>query len=574
MQHRRWWLLAILAIALLLRVFRVTWGLPDFIPPDGLNYYIRPAARLVALGELVPPSFVHSPLFVYTIGLVDFAYTALTGESIDLSPRPLRPGLGGILPPNDVGLLGSLEFPPQLTNLILAARAFCVVVATLSVGVLYLLTRRLAGDRAALLASAAFALSPLHVLESHRVNADGLMILLALSTAHLSVLSLQRRDRRGIVAAFALAGVTAAIRYNGLAIVTLPTWVVLRWPGAAAAQRLRLLIAGGAAVSVVLVIGLLPALFDWERFKSVVVALFSAGFVASGNFDLSGDGWVYNRYVYQLVATLPYSLGWAVYISSLLGLALLARFNRPVFGIVLAAIVPFFLVQGASLTVEHRYYQLMLPFLALTAGVALDEAAARWRSGRWVVCAVLVYTAALTGSHCLRLGLAPQRAIAELVHLRASDADADGALAIAYPGPVDLLFDPLRTQIRRGVASVHHIPHLAGDSLEAMPEPMSEEELTQRLREWLASKRIELIVLPDWQEDIAARSSGRPVNARKVYALLANGALGYRQVAEHRTGFLTEALYTWPDPLLETHRALGILGYKLFVRTETTQGAG
>ncbi|HER20074.1 MAG TPA: hypothetical protein ENO14_03410, partial [Chromatiales bacterium] len=390
--RRRRWLLAIVVAGVLLRVYRLSWGLPDFIPPDSLNYYIRPAARLVAAGELVPPSFVHTPLFMYTIGMVDFVWSATAGEPIDLGPRPLRKGIGGLLPAEG-GMLGSQDFPPQLTALIVVARAFCVATAPLSIVALYLLARRLIGVRAALFASAAFALSPLHVLESHRVNADGLMILFALLAAHRTVVAMQKQNRRGLLAGFALAGVSGAVRYNGLAIATLPAWAAIRWPGASGGERFRLLVLGSSIVAAVLAIGLLPAVFDWQRFQSSVAALFSVGFVAGGNLDLSGEGWVYHRYVYQLVATLPYSLGWPVYLCSLIGFPILARSRPAATAIVLAAIVPFFLVQGAGLTVEHRYYQLLLPFLAVTAGVTLNALVTRWKSlGIAAACAVLAYT--------------------------------------------------------------------------------------------------------------------------------------------------------------------------------------
>lgn len=564
----RGWLLAIVAVGLALRLYRLSWGLPDFIPPDSLNYYIRPAARLVAAGEIIPPSFVHTPLFVYTIGLVDFVWSVTVGGPIDLEPRALRKGLGGLLPEGGAGLLGSQDFPPQLTSLILVARLFCVATATLSIAVLYLLGRRLVGARAALFASAAFALSPLHVLESHRVNADGLMVLFALLAAHRTVVAMQERSRRGVLAGFALAGLTGAVRYNGLAIATLPAWAALRWPGATLAARLRLLCVGAASLAAVLAISLVPALFEWERFWKAIVALFSAGLVAGGNFDLSGDGWVFRRYLYELVATLPYSLGWPVYVASLIGFAILASANRAALAAVLAAIGPFFLVQGAGLTVEHRYFALMLPFLCITAGVTLDVLAARWKGlGVATAVAVIGYTAILSASHCNRIGLGPQRAIAERIHRHARQArDAGRTIGVGYPGPVDLLFDPLRTQINDPGVRLHHLPHFSrDDQISAEVRAMSDEELAADLRRWAASKDVGVIVVPDWQDGVVARARRSRSHAARLFALLEDGSLGFRLEAVERTGFLTESLYVWPDPLLETHRALGILGYKLFV---------
>jgi len=567
---RHWWLFAILVTGLVFRFWRLSWGLPDFEPPDSVNYYIRPAARLVAAGELVQSSFIHTPIFVYTIGLIDFVWSRTVGGPIDLGPRMLQDGLGSILPSGRQGLLGPMDMPPQVATLVLLARGYSALTATLSLGVLYLLARRMVGVRAALLATAVFALSPLHVLESHRANADGLMILLALVTAHRAVVALQRGRPRGLLAAFAVAGVTAAVRYNGLAIATLPAWVAITWPVARASMRVGLLFRGSLVLAFVLAIGLLPAAFNWERFLSQIVTLFSTGFVTGGNLDLSGEGWVFNRYVYQLVAVFPYALGWPAYLCSLVGLFLLARSSPRSFGILLAAIVPFFLVHGASRTVEPRYFQFLIPFLALAAGVTLDTlVAARRRFGIAFAVLVLGYTAMLAGSHSARLGRGPQRAVADLLHARAQSAtEAGRTLGIAYPGPIDLLFDPVRTQVQDPTIRLHHLPHVVDERSDpSSSERLSDEQLAENMRQWVATMDVDVVVLPSWQEGVVLRSGRTDSNAARVYRYLGDGTLPFRQVAHFRDGFFTERLYIWPDPLLNGHRATGILGYKVFVKT-------
>lgn len=572
---RRLWLAGILAVGLALRVYRLSWGLPDFIPPDSLNYFIRPAARLVAAAEFIPPSFAHTPLFVYTIGLVDFAWSHTVGEPIDLSPRPLQKGLGGLRPSKGRSLLGSQELSPQLTELILLARGFCALAATLSIAVVYLVARRLAGTRAALFAAAAFAFCPLHVLESHRVNADGVTILLALLTAHRAVVADQTRSRRGLLAAFAIAGVTGAMRYNGLAIITVPMWTALRWP-AKFRERARLLLSGIAIASATVAVGLLPVAFGWQRFERVFGAMAAAGFAQGGNIDLSGGGWIYTRYVYQLAVTLPYSMGWALYLCALAGLLVLAKSKPRSLGVVLAAVVPFFLVQGAALAVEHRYYQFLLPFLALPAGVALDELmVVRKRIGIATAAVVLGYTAALSGSQCLRLGLGPQQMLAAFIDVKAREASAAGrTLGMAYPGGPDLLYDPIRTQIQNPTVRLRYVPFVSRRYVrESSEHPPSQAELTRQVREWVVNKDIDVILLPSWQENIVRRS-GRNRTAARFYDQLARGTFGFRPVAEFRSRFFTEGLYTWADPMLSTHRATGILGYKVFVKTREGPNPG
>ena len=41
---------------------------------------------------------------------------------------------------------------------------------------------------------------------------------------------------------------------------------------------------------------------------------------------------------------------------------------------------------------------------------------------------------------------------------------------------------------------------------------------------------------------------------------------GFRLAGDFRTRYWTQGLYTWGDPMLDTHWETGITGYKVFVR--------
>ena len=51
-----------------------------------------------------------------------------------------------------------------------------------------------------------------------------------------------------------------------------------------------------------------------------------------------------------------------------------------------------------------------------------------------------------------------------------------------------------------------------------------------------------------------------------LFRELQRGGLGFRAAGDFRTSFLTEALYTWGDPTLDTHWETALAGYKVFVR--------
>src|SRR5438552_5705561 len=120
----------VIAVATTLRAIHLAWGLPSFDHPDSLIYFVQPAAQLVAARQLVPPQFVHPPGLVYALGLVYLLWSTLSSHAIILT----NPG-----------------FTAELPTLVLVGRAVCSGIGVASVAVLYLLARRLAGTRAALL---------------------------------------------------------------------------------------------------------------------------------------------------------------------------------------------------------------------------------------------------------------------------------------------------------------------------------------------------------------------------------------------------------------------------------------
>src|SRR5439155_1638297 len=78
-----------------------------------------------------------------------------------------------------------------------------------------------------------------------------------------------------------------------------------------------------------------------------------------------------------------------------------------------------------------------------------------------------------------------------------------------------------------------------------------------------------------WQTTGTRRTLGRGIAGRRarpdgfgitLFRELQRGGLGFRAAGDFRTSFLTEALYTWGDPTLDTHWETAIAGYKVFVR--------
>jgi hypothetical protein len=524
-------LLLVVATGLGLRVFRLGWGLPDYSFPDAVIHFIRPAAQAAAGGG-GPEPFVH-PSGVRVLLTAAFRlWSTATGE-------PIRLGRGQTL--------------PQLGELTLVGRTLMVVCAAASIVVLYAAARRLVGARAALLAAVCFALAPLHVLESHRVGPDVPMILLQLVAFALAL----RGGTWDVLGGFAAAGLAAATKYTGVFAAAVPAWVVR--------ARVGLLLVGGLVTGLGFALGCIPCLTQFESFVRSLRLIGSLGYVVGmPGVDLTGD-WPQLRWIYPLLVALPFALGWAVHLAALGGLAVLAVRQRPAAGVLLAAIVPYFLFMGGAVSAVPRYYMLLIPPLTIAAGAGLDRLIG-WRPRVGIVVSVLVlgYTALLSASHVARLGLGPQREVAALVARRAADAAAEGRkLVVAYPNGVALLYDALGPLLRRPQVEVVPFPEPYGHPGEEgefhPPEDLSDAAA------WFAERGVEIVIVPSWVASAIRRTRPGGAAERFLDRLEADG-FGMRLAARFRTAYLTERLYTWGDPMLDTHWETGIAGYDVFVR--------
>lgn len=544
----RLWLGLVLLVAVVARSFRLSWGLPDFVLPDGFDYFIQPGARM-ARGELIPESFLHPPLLVYVLAIGDLVWSLATGEAI---PSLLR------------------QSPAAVQDLTLLGRVVCVAFAVGSVAVLYALARRLVGTRAALLAAAAFAVSPLHVLESHRVNPDGPMIFFALCAAHQALVAAERRSTPRLYAAFALAGAAAATKYTGLAAVSVPLWIALTWPAASTARRLRSCVVGGLATTVVIALVLLPAAFDVASLRQALEAQVVTGY-RQGTELPARDWWLATYGRFPIVIG-PYSVGWSVYLLALAGLGVLAARNRRALAVTAAACLPFLVVQGGAAFGYPRWYLPIVPWLCLSAGAAVDRLWDRSsRTGAGVALVALAYTAALTGSQCLRLGLEPQRAlVAWLTDQAARRGESAAPLTVTYPSPLLQRYDPLGPMLERAPVKIVYTlgwssPDRRGGASDGDPGARA---TRARQRQWIDEHDVDFLIVPSFVEAIIPQRGGQ----HELYGAIVDGSLGTSPTAEFRSRFFTESLYVWADPGLTMHWATGINGYKVFAPAESPPG--
>jgi len=541
-------LAAIFAAALALRLVHVGWGLPSYVLPDEALLFVGPAAAVARGTGLVPVSFLHPPVLVYLLAGVYRTAAFVTGASLDL---------------------GGPAGHATLARLALLGRATAAVTGALTVLPLFALARHLAGTRAALLAAAAMAVVPFHVLESHRVNPDGASLVLMLCAAERAVAALTRASPWPVLAAFALAGLAGATKYTGLAAAAVPAALLLGTREGPRAQRVGLVAAGALAVAAGFALGMAPAAFAPGRVVDGMRALATFGYadVPPGE-ALPRTVWTGVRFLYPLVASLPFILGWPLHLLGLAGAVALARRSRVAALVLAAGTVPVFLVVGASPLAVARYYMPIVPYLVLAAGAVLDRLAARApRAGGVAAALVLGYTALLAVAQVGRMGFGPERAAAARLEARAATARAAGTpLVVAFPSPVALAYDPLGPALRAADVTIVYFPRALQPPSGVRPANADEggPEAAAAERAWLDDARVDVVVLPSWVRHAIVRAGPSP--AAGFHRRLASGALGFERVADLRTTFPTAALYTWADPKLDGAFEAGIVGYELFAR--------
>jgi 4-amino-4-deoxy-L-arabinose transferase-like glycosyltransferase len=515
-----------------LRAYRLDWGLPGYNFPDDVMHFLRPAARAAAGGSWLPDGFVHPPVLVGLLAAAFRAWGAVSGQAIQLP---------------------TLAMTDQLETLTIVGRALNVGLGACSIAMVYAVARRLLGRGAGLLAAAGFALVPLHVLECHRLAPDIPALLLALVATWMAVLADEQRRFPALVGSAATAGLAAAARYTAVFAMGAPIWACAR-----RRRGLGLLVALGVAAAAGFLVGCIPCLCRLERFLADLRLIATAGYAVDAPGVTLAGGWTQNRWVYPLLVALPYMMGWPLYLLSLAGLVALCRRNRRAAGLLLALVVPCVILIGGSRAAVPRYYLPVSPALAIAAAGAVATLAERRRALAAVLGIVAYgYTGLLAASQVARLDLAPQRAVGALIERLATHAGGT-PLVVAYPSRVWLHYDAVASLIRRPDTRLAEFPP-------PYANPFLDEAAAPPAREWLDAAGVQVVVLPSWIDNGVMRARPHGL-AGTFYAALADGSLGFRLAGDFRSHYLTEWLYTWGDPMLNTHWETAIAGYRVFVR--------
>ncbi len=357
-------LLLILAVAALLRIKGMTWGLPfNYQDPD--EGIVLAHAFRIATGHLDPHFFLYPSLLFYVIAAL------------------LR-AVGVFYAPHGISLTSRVSFITTPTPYYLVGRSVVAACGVLSVYLVYRIGKEAFSDAIGLLAALFLAIDPLHVRYSHVAVTDVPATTLALLALLLFLRAADRRDSRTLLVGALVAGLATGTKYN-LGMLAIPgavaCWYVYR-PSLGARQLPGLAVRATRRVVLPMLAAFLVstpfALLDPRRF---------VGDFARQN-QIVAHGWlgfenVHSGYWYNLSTNLRGSLGIVLLGLGLVGV-LVALVRRTRADVILAPyLIIYYLYVSSWHELMDRYLLPIVPLLivfAVRACVALPSASPRRRA--------------------------------------------------------------------------------------------------------------------------------------------------------------------------------------------------
>ncbi|MGH9372124.1 MAG: glycosyltransferase family 39 protein [Vicinamibacterales bacterium] len=353
------WLWLIVAVAAVLRLFPIWFGLPYLHARPDEGAAIGHAMAMLE-GDLNPHFFHWPSLIFYVFAILFWVASAVRGL---------------------FAADGSLTSAEQ----ILVGRAFVALAGTLTVVVAFRLARRTADTSTGLLAAGFLAVALLHVRDSHFAMTDVVMTLLVTTSLALVLRALDKAMTAPAIGAiplggFALAGLAgglaASTKYSAAAVVVsmaaahvlmLARFRQMPWNPRTWLPSVAFLagVAGGFLAATPY------AVLDFEKFSADLRFDFTH---LSGGHGLNlGRGWIYH-----LTHSLPYGAGVLTFLAASVGVVPLVRqYPRHAF-VIGSFAAAFYASIGSGYTVFFRYVLPLIPIACLSAAIAVRHA------GPWI----------------------------------------------------------------------------------------------------------------------------------------------------------------------------------------------
>jgi len=343
--------------ALALRLWGITWGLPDqnrlfsYHPDEGVNLVNGVLENGVPRPHLDLGFYNYGALYFYLWqGAVAINRTY---HLVSLSPTGA---------PN-------VPSPESVAAMILVGRVLTAILGAMTTWAVFALGHRLFGRRAGLVAAIAYALMPAAVVHGHYATVDvpaTFFVTMALVFgARLLAVS---RPREGALAGL-FSGLAAATKYNCGLVLFAPLCALLlrRRLGKGVPRWEPWVVLAGATGG--FVFGCPGVALNWPRFAAdFAYELKKSGEGMGFLFAETGSGWIYH-----LTTSLYFGLGPALLVFVIITLIFsLARHTRQD-GYLMAFLIPYYLVIGYAQVRFLRYVIPLFPVLAVFVGRFLTE---------------------------------------------------------------------------------------------------------------------------------------------------------------------------------------------------------
>jgi Dolichyl-phosphate-mannose-protein mannosyltransferase len=411
-------LAAVTLLALGLRLWGIRFGFPHTEARPDEEIIVPLAIRLWANGP--NPHFFDWPtLYLYVLSALYAAYFTIgraTGEFASVA-----------------AFIAASSVDANRFQLI--ARLTAALLGTATVPLLYAAARRLFTFDVAIVAATLLAVAFLHVRESHfGMTEVPATFMIVLAFAAMVMRPMDWTHRWSVLGAALLCGLAASTKYNALVIVVPLYVLVAQQEWSVHRNRMRF-----AALFALLILGVVAgfclgtpyAVLDYPAFHAGVVM--QRAHLAQGHGVDLGYGWTHH-----LVSSLWYGLGWPMLVAALIGGAWLVRANLKTAVIVLSFPVVYYAGIGSGRTVFARYILPMIPFICLSAAIAIAWTATRAREtrlGRLPGIALIPALTALVAS----LSVARSISIDRLLTLDDNRVVAARALEAAYPSGATII---------------------------------------------------------------------------------------------------------------------------------------
>jgi hypothetical protein len=370
-RRRLWgWRLAVagmLLVALGLRLWGITWGLPFPYNVDERAHFVPKAVGFFS-GDLNPHYQLNPAGFSYLLALV-YAGWFRSASAVQST------------------------YATDPATVFLIARVTSAALATTSVGLVCIAGERLFDRWCGLLAGGILAVAFLPVFYAHQAINDAP----TLAAVALSLVGAALTLRRGRTADYLLAGIAAgaaaAMKYNaGIVLLALVGAAAVRFADGER-RRATLGLLGGGTAAIAGFLLLHPyAVLDFSVFREAMRFLVEYNARPPLVGERQDNGWLYYAW------TLTWGFGWGPLGLAVLGALLVIRRDRGAAVVAVPTVLVFWLYMGSQGRYFGRYIMPIMPVLALLAaygGVQATRMVARWRPRVAMPMAAAVGVAAL-----------------------------------------------------------------------------------------------------------------------------------------------------------------------------------